>query len=210
MLLCQWLSGKLGYFGRLLRHWITWYLAGCYINLQCSLRYWNKIFQQGRSGLSAAKLLPWVSSLWFYLCSSIQYKLCVGEAWSSSRCSTSIPSQQHQTEIFKGDQIMVLDEPSIRKHLHLDCARHHKALLVLVGQQWMWGDVQSTLWTREVFPQGITEYRVEEMVGVWRHGCCWSWRLLEIKSIVTAVTQSCSSMLPCTLDLWILGYSSDA
>lgn len=67
---------------------------------------------------------------------------------------------------------MVLDEPSIRKHLHLDCAWHHKALLVLVGQQWMWGDVQSTLWTREVFPQGITEYRVEEMVGVWRHGCC--------------------------------------
>lgn len=46
---------------------------------------------------------------------------------------------------------MVLDEPSTRKQLCLDYAWHHKALLVLVEQQRMWGDVQSALWTREVF-----------------------------------------------------------
>lgn len=72
-----------------------------------------------------------------------------------------------------------------------------------------WGDVQSTFWIREVFYKA--QYRVEEMVGVWRCGCCWDWRLLEIKSIVAAIThpQSCSSLPSCNLDLWNLGYSSE-
>lgn len=116
------------------------------------------------------------------LCSSIEYKLCAGGAWSSSRnSSASTPSQQQQTETFKGIQIMVLEEPSTRKQLCLDCARHHKALLVLVGQQWMVGRCAKHFLGQRSFLQGITEYRAEEMVGVWRYGCCWGWRFLEIK-----------------------------
>lgn len=63
----------------------------------------------------------------------------------------------------------------------MDCSWHHKALLVLVGQQGMVGRWAKRFLDVGSFLQGITQYRFEEMVSVWRHGCCWGWRYLEIK-----------------------------